>query len=190
MCNLDNHSKGVNSMSKSKKAIIISVVSVVLVGIAISVFFIIKNNTLSEHGQTALSYARKLKNNLKSPDSLNFYDDIIYIEANVEGELHEYYYFDYTAKNSFGVEIRSQLVYIDGELRDLNEEKPVYNEPEDYKDPDKWAEAVEENIEMRERHSKVIKAQGVLWDYKLSGSKAENIVHCEVISSKTIASKL
>ena len=151
-------------MSKSKKVIII-VVSVVLVGIAIFVFFIIKNNnTFSYEENDALRYAKEIKKSLKSPDSFKLYDDIVYLGARVDGEIHVYYYFDFTAENSFGADIRKQIVFIDGEKRYLDEDD-----------------------------KEVLDARTALNSYKsfgiVTGDSDGALVH-EVISSKKISSKL
>ena len=178
-------------MSKNKKIIIVAVVAVVLVAIGISAFFIVKNNTFSYNENNALSYARKIKNNLKSPDSLKFHDDILYIAAKIDDEIHIYFYFDYTAKNSFGTDVRSQFVFIDGEQRDLNEASPNLHKAQDYeKKPNEWEKARQENLVMLKEHQKVLDARTVLNSYKLAGSNGTNIVECEVISSKKIARKL
>ena len=152
-------------MSKNKKIIIIVVVSVVLVGIALSVFFIIKNNnTFSYEEKDALRYAKEIKNSLKSPDSFKLYDDIVYLGARVDGEIHVYYYFDFTAENSFGAEVRKQIVFIDGEKRHLD-------------DDDK----------------EVVDARTALNNYKRYGlvtGDSDGALVREVISSKKISSKL
>ncbi len=106
---------------KNKKPIIIIVIAVVIIAV-IALIFIIANNTyqLSDYGETTVRYARRLKNSLKAPNSLEFYSDVIYIKAQVNEQEVEYCYFDYTAENSYGTAVRDEVVYIDGELYDLD----------------------------------------------------------------------
>lgn len=110
-------------VKKSKKPLIIVIISVAAVIVAVLAFLFIKNNVIfSEQEKTAVTYAKKIKNSLKSPDSLKFNNDILYIKlCDEDGEQTIYYCFDYTGANSYGVDIRSKVIFMNGVSYDPDE---------------------------------------------------------------------
>lgn len=168
---------------KKRKKLIIVITSIVFVAVAILIIGIVKNNTLSYEESNAVIYAREIKNSLKSPNSLKFYSDILYIGGHIDDETHVYY----TAKNSFGAEVRRQLVYIDGEQRNLNEDSPEILDRNDFNSDEEWRE---KRLEQLKEEKKVLNARLLLSNYKLAGADGTGIVECKVISARKILSKL
>ena len=133
--------------TKIKKPILIAIISFVAVAIAVVIILIVKNNALSDIEKKALGYAKQIQNGLKSPNSFELYgDDIVYIKmTRDDGTSTEYFYFDYTANNSYGTSIRQQDVFIDGKQYDLNYVAPT--ERSEYNSDEEWQAALMDNLE-------------------------------------------
>lgn len=149
-------------MPTKKKRKKIVIISAVVLAIAVLITVVVINNHLSYNEEMAVIYARSIKNSLKSPNSLKFYSDIVYLE---DKEYHDYYFFDYTAQNGYGAEVRGQRVYIDGDAYDLNK---------DY--------SLEEQI-------KILNAQQLLIGFQMFGGGGD-IVDYKIISAKKISRKI
>ena len=87
-------------MEKKSKKIIIIVILIAVVS-AIASVVIDKANSLSPYGEQAIIYAQKLKNALKYPDTMQFTDDIKYLNY-FDGEC---YFFYFSGKNDFGNDV-------------------------------------------------------------------------------------
>ena len=114
-------------MEKKSKKIIIIVILIAVVS-AIASVVIDKANSLSPYGEQAIIYAQKLKNALKYPDTMQFTDDIKYLNY-FDGEC-DFFYF--SGKNDFGNDVPMKYVFIDGYAYDLNDYMPDKYDYTDY----------------------------------------------------------
>lgn len=172
----------VKKKSKKKIIVVITFIAAVLIAIFATVF--VKYNNFSEHEETALAYAKSIKNNLKSPNTFKFYNDILYIKIQFEDDKPTICYFlDYTAANSYGAEVRSQYVFMNGYIYDLAEDSP---EPKGHSGKQDTFARVEEALQ-------ILSAKKIYNSYIDNGnldSVDSDIQEWEVISAKKISSKL
>ena len=113
-----------------------------------------------------------IKRNLKNPDSMVIYNDIVYIDDYLKDEEKTNYTFvNYGGTNSYGAMVSSTAIFIDGiYFSNTDAEKDDFDNIDDY----------------------VIytKAKLVLASYNLVGSKSSDFSGVYIISGKKIANKL
>ncbi|MDE6030326.1 MAG: hypothetical protein K2G32_01735 [Oscillospiraceae bacterium] len=113
--------------NKAKKPVI-AVIAGVFVILVVVLGFIIKSNSQSTYVDQAVFYAQKLKNALKYPDTMQFTDDIKYL--NYSGG--ECYFFYFSGRNDFGNDVLMKYVFIDGNAYDLDNYVPSEYDYTDY----------------------------------------------------------
>ena len=122
---------------------------------------------------------------------MELYSDVIYIQATVDDQITDYYFFDYTAENSYGAAIRSQIVYINGEKYNLEigyGERPHLI---DYMDSNGVVDETSYQNDL-ELYEKVFSARGalVLFNAGFTSHNNLNLKKSEVYPAQKIMAKI
>lgn len=166
---------------KLLSTIIISLLTLSILFLSIGLPIIISNNRkLSVDEEIAVEIVESLRTNLKDPDSLKLYDDVLVIWfENDDGDLNFYTYIDYGGKNSYGAMIRGDAMYKGysylGSENDLDE----------YDDIPIWEKASDvEYINLLE--AAAAKSYWYLYGDKLSGDPDKGVNSYTVVEKELV----